>query len=669
LSRNQSGQYTLPLPPVSPGDVVEAQWANQSLGDIGEALTQSLDRNGRGAMLAPLILSSSNPTQALEAVSKAYVESKLVYATGMPVASVCAFASLTAPAGWLKCDGLAVSRTTYSVLFGIIGTTYGVGDGSTTFNLPNLVGEFIRGTPVGRDVGSKQAGSLAAHTHPLSDPGHTHGVSASQAAHSHGITTGSHGHTINDPGHNHNLTVGSADGGGLIAWAQSPGAVFQTAVAGTGISINGVGNLGGNTDAQQPAVTVNIASATTNETVGATGDAETVPQNVAMDYYIKAENDSAGVPNITSITSSDVNMISVDDTMANSPELVIHSNVAFGIPKLDINGKILLAQLPTGSTVLLGYFDASGGANPSQAFPATNYGNGDMYIVSVAGTILVRDPATGVESSAPVGVGGTLLYLEGQSQPDGWYYSTPVAADSAANISFLPEGTISATDVQSAIAELDSETQGQFSSVAASLALKQDAATAVTKDSNTGAASLPAGTTAQRPAGAEGKIRYNSELDVLEGYTNGVWTPLVWKTPAAPAFRASASVAQAVPVSTSQKLLINTKQFDTNLCFNTTTNRFTPTVEGYYQCNVNARIGSALAGLGIAVEFYKNGVSDGSISGAITDTPRLVSVALSSLIYMNGTTDYLEAWVTINGTSGSVNAWGFEFSGSLTRTA
>jgi len=149
----------------------------------------------------------------------------------------------------------------------------------------------------------------------------------------------------------------------------------------------------------------------------------------------------------------------VDNTNPVSPELVIHSNVPFGIPKLDASGKILLSQLPQGASVLLGYFDASQGGNPSQEFPATNYSNGEMYIVSVGGTIPARDPVTGVESQTLVAVGGSLLYLEGQSQPDGWYYSIPVAASSAANISFLPEGTITSTNVQAAIAELDSETQ------------------------------------------------------------------------------------------------------------------------------------------------------------------------------------------------------------------
>ena len=83
------------------------------------------------------------------------------------------FAGGVAPAGWLKANGVAVSRSTYSDLFGVIGTTYGVGDGSTTFGLPDLRAEFIRGFDDGRGVdsgrllGSWQADALKAHTHDL----------------------------------------------------------------------------------------------------------------------------------------------------------------------------------------------------------------------------------------------------------------------------------------------------------------------------------------------------------------------------------------------------------------------------------------------------------------------------------------------------------------------
>lgn len=68
------------------------------------------------------------------------------------------FAGATAPTGWLMCDGSAVSRTTYSELFNVIGTTYGGGDGSTTFNLPDLTGRF----PLGSGTGD--ASDATAHT-------------------------------------------------------------------------------------------------------------------------------------------------------------------------------------------------------------------------------------------------------------------------------------------------------------------------------------------------------------------------------------------------------------------------------------------------------------------------------------------------------------------------
>lgn len=84
------------------------------------------------------------------------------------VGSVIAYARSVAPIGYLKCNGAAVSRTTYARLFAIIGTTFGAGNGTTTFNLPDLRGEFIRGFDDGRGVdsgrsfGSSQQGSIMA---------------------------------------------------------------------------------------------------------------------------------------------------------------------------------------------------------------------------------------------------------------------------------------------------------------------------------------------------------------------------------------------------------------------------------------------------------------------------------------------------------------------------
>ena len=89
----------------------------------------------------------------------------------LPVGTVTPKAGSTVPTGSLECDGTAISRTIYADLFSDIGTTYGVGDGSTTFNIPDLRGEFIRGwdngkgTDSGRAIASSQADDFESHRH------------------------------------------------------------------------------------------------------------------------------------------------------------------------------------------------------------------------------------------------------------------------------------------------------------------------------------------------------------------------------------------------------------------------------------------------------------------------------------------------------------------------
>ncbi|MDI3361135.1 phage tail protein [Lelliottia sp. V89_10] len=87
------------------------------------------------------------------------------------VGMVCPFAMNAAPTGWLFANGMAVSRITYARLFSRIGTLYGAGNGTTTFNLPDLRGEFVRGfdagkgTDPGRVFGSLQTQSIQSHAH------------------------------------------------------------------------------------------------------------------------------------------------------------------------------------------------------------------------------------------------------------------------------------------------------------------------------------------------------------------------------------------------------------------------------------------------------------------------------------------------------------------------
>lgn len=105
-----------------------------------------------------------------------------------PAGMIMPFGASSPPANWLTCDGTAVSRTTYSRLFAVIGTVWGVGDSSTTFNLPDLRGVFLRGIDAGkgydasRAYASYQADGYPSHTHTLTDPGHTHTYTAGGSA-------------------------------------------------------------------------------------------------------------------------------------------------------------------------------------------------------------------------------------------------------------------------------------------------------------------------------------------------------------------------------------------------------------------------------------------------------------------------------------------------------
>lgn len=159
-----------------------------------------------------------------------------------PTGAVTAFAANAAPNGWLECDGSAVSRSTYSSLFSVIGTSFGLGDGTNTFNLPDLRGEFIRGWDNGRGVdsgrsfGSAQLDQMQRITGEFS----AHGV---------------------------------AKGGRL----GSDGAFSNGGSGGR----NGASGDGGNR-----AISFNSANSP-NARVSSTTDGETRPRNVALMYIIK----------------------------------------------------------------------------------------------------------------------------------------------------------------------------------------------------------------------------------------------------------------------------------------------------------------------------------------------------------------------------------------------
>jgi microcystin-dependent protein len=138
-------------------------------------------------------------------------------------------ARTTPSAGWLLCDGSAVSRTTYSALFAAIGTAYGAGDGTTTFSLPDYRGRTPVGVGVHADVSARGAneGALAANRRPR---------------HRHTVNDPTHAHSINDPSHTHGgAFYRDYAPGGTTGTPTGPGnnAMYGINAATTGIGING----------------------------------------------------------------------------------------------------------------------------------------------------------------------------------------------------------------------------------------------------------------------------------------------------------------------------------------------------------------------------------------------------------------------------------------------
>lgn len=115
-----------------------------------------------------------------------------------PTGMITAFAASLPPTGWLICDGSAISRTTYAILFAVIGTEWGVGDGATTFNVPDLRGRLGLGvsgshalaSTGGAETVTLSVGQLPSHTHTINDPGHVHTALVASSTNTAGAAAG-----------------------------------------------------------------------------------------------------------------------------------------------------------------------------------------------------------------------------------------------------------------------------------------------------------------------------------------------------------------------------------------------------------------------------------------------------------------------------------------------
>lgn len=165
-------------------------------------------------------------------------------AIGIPVGTIMPYAGSSTPSGFLLCNGAAVSRSTYKALFDVIGTTYGTGDGSTTFNVPDLRQRFPLGLAAS-GTGSTLGGNGGTIDHVHTGPSHQHSISSDGAhthtgpAHTHSISSdGAHTHT--GPSHQHSITAAanhshtiSADGTGNTG-TPSATTIVQS---GTGVTV------------------------------------------------------------------------------------------------------------------------------------------------------------------------------------------------------------------------------------------------------------------------------------------------------------------------------------------------------------------------------------------------------------------------------------------------
>nr|WP_288912130.1 phage tail protein [uncultured Pseudomonas sp.] len=190
-----------------------------------------------------------------------------------PPGLIAPFANSVIPAGWLKANGAAVSRSAYARLFSAIGTRFGVGDGSTTFNLPDARGEFIRGWDDGRNLdpgrvfGTRQATQNLSHTHTATvaaGGAHTHTVSGTAAS------AGQHTHTApraqnNDVGNGSpNFTTANFQIGATAP--TNPAGAHTHTVSGTAAS---------------------AGAHTHTATIAANGGNESRPPNIAFLFCIK----------------------------------------------------------------------------------------------------------------------------------------------------------------------------------------------------------------------------------------------------------------------------------------------------------------------------------------------------------------------------------------------
>lgn len=268
--------------------------------------TEVIQRDASIAFTSIPILPGSDPASDNQAARKAYVD-KIV-----PAGVVVQYAGSSAPTGWVFCDGTAYSRTntTYARLFTAISTTYGVGDGINTFNVPDFRGKF----PVALSAADSEFNALGetggTKTETLTEnqmPSHTHIQDAhNHTQNSHNHTQDAHNHTQNPHDHtqdahthrgtqvaenvNANFANGATDlltyGGVAVSGATDRGTTTVTTSATPTINSSTATNNSA-TATNQAATATNIAATATNQNTGGGAAHNNLPPYLAVNFIIK----------------------------------------------------------------------------------------------------------------------------------------------------------------------------------------------------------------------------------------------------------------------------------------------------------------------------------------------------------------------------------------------
>ena len=257
--------------PINSGDAVSASPLQTNFEAIASFVNASLvHKDGSVPMSGELQLVDGNNAASVTQVATAV-------AAAVPTGWIAQYAGPTAPSGYLLCDGTAVSRTTYATLFALVGTTFGIGNGTTTFNLPNLKGRV----PIGLDAAEAAYNTM----------GETGGVRDAVVV--------THDHST-DIDHNHgavsvSLAQITAGGKNWHIPLQSTGGDATVGISNTGMSTETVaasfGYAGLTSGLAQPSASVDLpalgATSKTSTSSGVAATDKNMQPYMALNFIIK----------------------------------------------------------------------------------------------------------------------------------------------------------------------------------------------------------------------------------------------------------------------------------------------------------------------------------------------------------------------------------------------